>query len=378
MLDIVSRRRPLSLLAGVLFAQILLLAFQIKREHDVRLIRYWAAEIVTPGERAATWLLSHAGGAWNGYVALRRARSDNERLRAELDQLRLHNAELETQAGEAQRLRGLLGLREAYPEVPMLAAQVIGGSADPSSHTIFLNRGERDHVRRNMAVITPDGIVGKIVEVLANNTSQVLLLNDKESGVGALFAGTRTHGVVKGTGDFAPRLEYIVNDEKVHPGDVLLTSGDDRIFPKGLLIGTVSDAAPGNPFQVIHLRLAARLDRLEDVLILLSQQELVPKQTEASEAAPEAPAAPVVAAGANQVPVVGPSLPSTPNATPSTTSSSSTITSASPKPAAPDSHSSSSTRPTATSAPKPQTTTPTSPAPSATQPRSPAPPAPQR
>jgi len=370
MLDLISRHRPLSLLAGVLFAQILLLAFQIKREHDVRLIRYWAAEIVTPGERAATWVLSRVGDVWNGYVALHRARAENERLRGELDQMRLRNAELETQAGEAQRLRSLLGLRETYPEVPMLAAQVIGASADPSSHTVFLNRGERDHVRRNMAVITPDGIVGKIVEVLANNTSQVLLLNDKDSGVGALFAGTRTHGVVKGTGDFSPRLEYVVNDEKVRPGDVLLTSGDDRIFPKGLLIGTVSDAAPGNPFQVIHVQTGARLDRLEDVLILLSQQELVPKQTEASTAQTEVPAA---APGVVPASAPAATAPASPNP-------------ASPpgaKPAASDARSNSASRAGANTAPKQPASAPAPPA-SASHTRPPAappasaPPAPQR
>ena len=122
-------------------------------------------------------------------------------------------------------------------------------------------------------MITPDGIVGKIVEVFPT-TSQVLLINDKDSGAGALLADTRTHGVVKGSGDPDPRMDYVVNDEKVHAGEMILTSGEDRIFPRTLLIGTVSMANPGNPFQVIHVRPAARLDRLEDVLILLTQQEL--------------------------------------------------------------------------------------------------------
>jgi rod shape-determining protein MreC len=307
MLDIFSRHRTLSLLAGVVLAQILLLAFQIKREHDVRLIRYWAAELVTPGEQAATWSLSKIGSVWSGYLALHHARAENESLRAELDRLRIHNRELETQAGETQRLRALLGLREAHAEAPMLAAQVIGASADSSSHTLFINRGERDHIRRNMAVITPDGIVGKIVEVLANNTSQVLLLSDKDSGVGTLFADTRTHGVLKGTGDPELRLDYIVNDEKVYPGEVILTSGDDRIFPKGLVIGTVTDAAPGNPFQVIHVRPSARLDRLEDVLILLSQHELIPQQAEESNDTAEANPA---------TPGIVPPLPAPPNTNP--------------------------------------------------------------
>jgi len=368
MLDILSRHRTLSLLAGVVLAQMLLLAFQIKREHDVRLIRYWAAELVTPGERAATWSLSKTGSVWSGYIALHRARVENERLRAELDRLRIHNRELETQAGEGQRLRALLGLRDAHAEAPMLAAQVIGASADSSSHTLFINRGERDHVRRNMAVITPDGIVGKIVEVLANNTSQVLLLSDKDSGVGALFADTRTHGVLRGTGDPELHLEYVVNDEPVHPGEIILTSGDDRIFPKGLVIGTVTDAAPGNPFQVIHVRPAARLDRLEDVLILLSQHELVPQQAEESSDTGEANPA---------TPGIVPPLPASPKTEPAASTGATLV---GPKPTAKPAVRTSSATGQAASTPKPPATirTPSTPSPAPKTPAPAAQPAPQQ
>ncbi len=273
MIDSTFRQRPVFLLAALVLAQVLLLAFQIKRYHDVRLIRYWTTAAVMPFERSGTWGFSKTGGVWSNYIDLRGTRAENARLKAEIDQLRLRNRDLEGQAGEAQRLSVLLNFHEAHPETPMLAAQVIGASADPASHTLFLNRGDRDHVRRNQAVITPDGIVGKIVEVFPA-TSQVLLINDKDSGAGALLADTRTHGVVKGSGDPDPRLDYVVNDEPVHQGEMILTSGEDRIFPKDLLIGTVSIANQGNPFQVIHVRPAARLDRLEDVLILLTPQEL--------------------------------------------------------------------------------------------------------
>jgi len=267
-----SRHRALALLAAAILSQVLLLAFQIKREHDVRLIRVWSAAAVTPFERGATSALSRIDGAWSGYVWLRGTRAENARLRDEVDALRLRNQELEGESAEAQRAGLLLNFRDAHTETPMVAALVIGASADTSSRTLTLNRGDRDHIRRNMAVITPDGIVGKIVEVFAS-TSQVLLIDDKDSGAGALLADTRTHGVVKG-GDTDTRLDYVVNDEQVHAGERILTSGEDRIFPKDLLIGTVVNAKPGVPFQVIRVRPAARLDRLEEVLILLTQQEL--------------------------------------------------------------------------------------------------------
>jgi rod shape-determining protein MreC len=280
---IISRHRPLSLLAALILAQVLLLAFQIKRENNVRLVRYWTVQTLTPVERAGTWSFSRIGGLWSGYIGLRNARTENARLQKELDDLRMRNRELESQAAEGQRLASLLNFRNAHPEASMLAAEVIGASADPTSHTLFINRGERDHVRRNLAVITPEGIVGKIVEVFPTS-SQVLLINDRDSGVGALLAGTRTHGVVKGSGDPNPRMDYIVNDEKVQVGDKILTSGEDHIFPKDLPIGKVESAKASAPFQVISIAPAARLDRLEDVLILLTLQELTPKKTEESTA----------------------------------------------------------------------------------------------
>jgi rod shape-determining protein MreC len=269
---------------------VLLLAFQVRRTdrsrgREIPLVRYWAVEMIMPFERAGSFLFSGIGGFWSGYIDLRHERSENLRLRAENGQLKLRNRELETAAAEAQRLTTSLEFRKEHPEAPMvaaqvtasssamLAAQVIGGSADPNSHTIFINSGANDRIRRNMAVITPDGIVGKIVEVFPH-TSQVLLINDRESGVGAMFAASRTHGIVKGNGSPYPEMDYIVNDEKVHVGDAVITSGEDRIFPKGLPVGVVSSDKSGNPFQVIQLRPAARLDRLEDVLVLLTEREL--------------------------------------------------------------------------------------------------------
>jgi rod shape-determining protein MreC len=316
MVDIATRRRPLALLAIVVVAQVLLLAFQVRhtanaRDRNVPLIRYWVAEIVLPFERAGSWMFSGVGGIWSGYIDLRHERKENIDLRAENGELKLRNHRLETEVAEAHRTDALLEFRHEHPEAPMVAAEVvgttramvaarvIGGSADPVSHTIFISRGAHDGIRRDMPVITPDGIVGKIVEVFPH-AAQVLLINDRESGVGAMFAASRTHGIVKGTGDPQPQMDYVENDAKVHVGDEIITSGDDRIFPKGLAIGVVADDKAANPFQIIHIRTAAHLDGLEDVLVLLTERDLNLKTAEAppapaeasrnSQAAPEAAA----------------------------------------------------------------------------------------
>ncbi len=286
MLDFPSRQRPFPLLVTVVLVQVLLLAFQIKRDNDVRLVRVWAVEFLTPLQRAATWSISSVRGGWRNYIDLRRTHAENEFLKAQVDKLQLQNRQLESRAAEADRLAALLNFKQSHTEVPMLVAQVIGASADLASRTIFINRGEHDHLRRNLPVITPDGVVGKIVEVLPGS-SQVLLISDQNSGVGALFAETRTHGVVKGTSDPLLRLEYIANEEKVHVGELVVTSGEDKIYPKDLPVGTVTSVKQGNPFQVITVEAAARLDRLEDVIVLMTQQEVSMKKPAEEAEAPQ-------------------------------------------------------------------------------------------
>ncbi len=165
MLALPSRHRSLTLLATVLAAQLLLLAVQIKRQQQVRLIRVWAIETVTPLGRAAAWVSDGIYGGWSGYIALRHLRRENSDLRAERDKLKIDNAELMGRAAEADRLAALLGFRDAHKEVPMLPARVIGASPDAGSRIVFLSRGSRDGVRRDMGVMTPDGVVGKVLAV---------------------------------------------------------------------------------------------------------------------------------------------------------------------------------------------------------------------
>jgi rod shape-determining protein MreC len=301
MMSIPVRHKSLTLLAGVMIAQLLLLAVQIKRDNQVRLIRVWAVELIYPLQRLSSWMVGGVSNSWGGYVGLRHARENNETLRTELDRLKIRNAELEGRALEADRLAGLLNFRNAHTEVPMIAARVVGGSPDSGSQLVYISRGSRDGIRRDMGVITPDGVVGKVVAVFPD-TSQVLLLGDKDSGVGALLANTRTQGPVKGTGEPLLSLEYVSKDEKVSVGEAVLTSGQDRIFPKDLPVGTVVEAAPDrkSPFMNIRVRPSAHLDRLEEVLVLLTRNELdLRKQAEANEEAapvkttktpPEAPA----------------------------------------------------------------------------------------
>jgi len=277
MIAIPSRHRSLTLLAAIVLAQVLLLAVQIKSDRQVRLIRVWSVTMVSPLQRVGAWTIGHIHAGWSNYVDLRHTRRENQDLRSEVERLRRRNGELEGRAAEADRLADLFGFRQAHAEVPMLAARVIGVSADSLSRTIYINRGRGHGVRKNMGVITPDGAVGKVLEVYPS-TAQVLLLSDKESGVGSLLATTRTQGTVDGTGEPLLVMNYVRTDEQVSIGEQVLTSGLDRIFPKDLPIGTVAEAKPGNPFKAIRIKPAAHLDRLEEVFVLLTLQELDPKK----------------------------------------------------------------------------------------------------
>jgi rod shape-determining protein MreC len=285
MFEIATRRRPYVLLAVSLVFQILLLAVQVRRPDGARLIRVWAVELLTPAERAGSWVMDVVRGGWTGYIGLFRANRENEQL----GELTMRNSELESRAAEARRLAALFEFREAHADAPMLAARVIGGDTG-AARAIYLDRGERDGIQPNMAVITPQGVVGKVLEVYSN-TSQVLLLTDKNGGAGAMLANSRTQGAARGSGGPLLQLDYVSNDQQVAAGERVLTSGMDKIFPKDLPLGTVVETSPGNPFKQIQVRPAARLDQLEEVLILMErkQWDWEPKSAEAAEAAKGTP-----------------------------------------------------------------------------------------
>jgi len=298
MVAIPSRHKSLTLLAGVLLAQLLLLAVQIKRDSHGRLIRVWAITAVSPFERAGAFSFDKVRGVWRHYFALETTSRENEALRVENDSLKLAIAQLQSKAAEADRLAELLNFRNSHQDVPMLAARVIGASAGTASRTIEIDRGERDGVRRNMAVITPDGAVGKVIEVYRDN-AQILLLTDREGGAGAMLIESRIQSPVGGTGEPLLNMKYVANDDKVNIGEKVVTSGMDRIFPRDIPVGTVQEIKPGNPFKSILLRPAAKLDRLEDVIVLLSQQKLeFPKDVKAQSFDPNNSSAPAADASA--------------------------------------------------------------------------------
>ena len=283
-----SRYRNASLLMLVLFAQVLGLAVQVKRTETggaeiggTRLIRVWVVNAIAPLEKSLVNASHGVRNIWRNYVYLRGVRHENRDLKEQVERLRIEQVRLSEDAAQARRLQVLLGFKEKFISQTM-AAQVIGSSGSEQSHVVYLDKGGSDGIKPDMAVITPDGIVGKVLRVY-HASSQVLLINDPDSGVGAILESSRLQGILRGTAAGETMLRYVMSDEKVAPGDAVLTSGGDRIFPKGLPIGAVQQTNPGSDlFLNIRVKPAADLSRLEEVLVITKVVEGTPTQTEPS------------------------------------------------------------------------------------------------
>jgi rod shape-determining protein MreC len=282
--SVLGRYKNLIVLVVVLFAQVLGLAVQVKRTTDTessRLIRVWTVSAVTPFEEVFVWMHNGSGNLWHNYFYLRGVRAENRELKQQIEQLRLEQVRLSGDAAQARRLQVLFGFKEQFVS-KTIAAQVIGSGGSEQSRIVYIDKGESDGVKTDMAVITVNGIVGKVLKIF-RSTSQVLLIDDQSSGVGAILEKSRLQGIVRGTPAGEVVLEKIMTDESVQPGEAVLTSGGDRIFPKGLPVGVVTHVANENRadlFLNIRVRPAANLNKLEEVLVVTKVDEKEPAQSE--------------------------------------------------------------------------------------------------
>jgi len=278
-MNLFSRHKNTVVLAAVLLAQLLALAVQVKRQTadgPVRLIRLVAVHALAPFERVLIYSGESVRAVWSGYIDLRSVRKENARLKAETAQMRLERAREQEDARQARRIQALLGFKEQWIDTTV-AAQVIGTSGTETSRLLELDKGAKDGIKVDMPVITPDGVAGKILAVYGDHISQVLLINDPTSGVGATLVNSRLQGIVKGTPTGEVTLNYIMGDESVQPGEAMVTSGGDRVFPRGLPLGNVAKVSMGrNLFLQINIKPAVDLDRLEEVLVITAQKQRDP------------------------------------------------------------------------------------------------------
>lgn len=263
-----GRGRDIAALIAAVVFQLILVGYQVRRDDDMTLLRAWTVGAVTPVNKTLHGGFSFVSDFWSNYVWLVGARDENERMESELDRLRMENEELQRKLEQTARREDLIAYQKRSPS-QSLTAEVIGGGAGSSAREILLDQGRGDGVRPGMPVVTADGIVGK-VEASYPSSSLVLLINDVDSGAGAVLGDSRVRGVLKGRGGDECLLDYVAPEVEVREGETVYTSGDDRVYPKGLPIGRVVRLEPGSDFQEIWVEPFARLDRLDDVLVLTS------------------------------------------------------------------------------------------------------------
>jgi rod shape-determining protein MreC len=280
----VSRYKNILFLVAVLVVQIIGLAVQIRRPNPtggdqpaVRLIRYWAITLMSPPEKVVHGSGTGLRGMWSNYLDLRHVRQQNQDLKEQVSRLQLEQAGLLEDARQGQRLQTLLAFKEHYIS-STVPAQVIGTSGTDQSRILYIDKGAKDGLKPDMAVITPDGIVGKLRDVYAH-TSQVMVINDQTSGAGVLLETTRLRGVLRGNALGQPQIINMLPDERVKPGEKVLTSGGDQIFPRGLPVGVVDRVVPDTqnpPYVDIVLKPAANLGHLEELLVITQASDHMP------------------------------------------------------------------------------------------------------
>jgi rod shape-determining protein MreC len=299
-----NRYRNVTVLVLVIMAQLVLLAYQVKSGNDVRLIRVWAVTAVTPPARTLEGIRSGVTNFIGNYITLHDTRQQNREIREQLGRLKMENQFLRSELSTADRARAL-SIFQSRTQSRTLAARVIGTGAGAGSKVWFVDRGSVSGVEKGMAVVTPDGIVGKVIGAFPF-TSEVVLVTDSSFAAGVISQKTRVHGILRGQGSGTCRIDGVQTEEKVEVGDWFYTSGDDRVFPKGMPAGQVKIVRPGSPFQEIFLDPSGLQNGLEEILIVLEGvHQMVPEAPNASAAVhlqsappadPSSPQAPSTAA----------------------------------------------------------------------------------
>jgi len=271
-----SRYKNALVLIVVLVAQLLALAVQVKRpapgspdQQGVSMIRYLVVSVVTPPERWAHNIGQGIRGIWFGYLDLVHVRREDAELKAQIERLQLEQASLSEDAKQGQRLQQLLDFRQHYIYKTQ-PAQVIGASGTDQSRTLYIDKGAKDGLAPDMPVVTGDGIVGKLKDVF-DHKSLVLLVSDPTSGVGVMLETTRTRGILRGVPFGQVQVINVSPDDRIKPGERIVTSGGDQIFPRGLPVGTVQRVTPDperDPLVDVSVHPAANLSRLEEVLVI--------------------------------------------------------------------------------------------------------------
>jgi rod shape-determining protein MreC len=264
-------RRGTSLLVILILVHLVAISHQV--DHGgVSLLERIIFGAISPFQNGVAGAVSYVDSAWHGYIDLRGVRDDNARLHERLRVLELTLQEKQHQAREAERLRELLGLQQRLP-MQTVVAQVVARDGVPWFRTFTINKGSKHGIELNSPVLSPTGVVGRVI-ARGPYAAKVQLLLDRDASVGVLFDRTRVTGVTDGQVGLTDSdsreliIQYVPNTADVERGEIVVTSGLDQIFPKGLMVGRVSRVGSGSAlFKEIYLIPSTRFEEVEEVLV---------------------------------------------------------------------------------------------------------------
>ena len=265
-----AQRKAPWILAVLLLSQVILMSMNARHpDSEQSFLRVWLVTAFSPVVHGADAVISSVRDTFSSYIANRHAREENAELREQIDQLTAERANALEQQAELKALRNQLAL-PTRPQYHEIAANVFSRDAILWFRRLTIDRGTLDGVKRDMPVATAGGIVGRVISV-GPNYAMVQVITDKHAGLGAMLQNSRATGEVHGLDNDRCELKNISTRENVEIGESVVTTGLDRIYPKGLLVGTVEsiDVDPNAPWHRIIIKPAAPVDRIEHVFVLL-------------------------------------------------------------------------------------------------------------
>jgi rod shape-determining protein MreC len=267
------RRRGTLFIVILLVCAVLFISLQLSGRYQGGFLHKFVLRIIAPPQQAFHWTIASIRDFFRNRVLLVDLKQENLRLQEEVRRLQRENNELRESARAVERLQRLLLFKERVPAT-MVPAEVIAYSPSAWFRTIVINKGDRDGVRKDMPVVTWEGVVGRVMRT-SPGSSMILLIIDRNSSVDVLVQRTRTRGIVEGDGGTQCQLQYVPRTDDIQIGDRIITSGLGGIFPKGLSMGEAVgvERKEYGLFQQVAVRPSADFSRLEEVMVILSTVE---------------------------------------------------------------------------------------------------------
>jgi len=277
MRDFLMRHREGLLLVILIISSILIISRQVHDPTGMTYFRRSVITVVAPFQNGFSAAIGSVRSIWGNYLFLFGTRAENTKLREEVNQLRSEAQKLREELYRAGRLEEFSTYRYETGFTGM-AAQVIGESSDPWTRTIVVNRGIQEGLKRNLPVVTPDGLVGSVIQT-SDHSSIVRLIVDRSSRVPVLVSRSRARAILEGESSGTCQLKYLDRTEDVQEGDVVITSGLAGIYPRGIEVGTITQIVSRSHglYQYAKVLPKAPINRLEDVLIIRTDQDLEEK-----------------------------------------------------------------------------------------------------